>query len=72
MSTTRSRGMPIGDNSKSRTRDIMPQTGDRFNDLYTLAKKLQQKPKSDKTTEEIEFEKAQTECTFQPNIERLP
>jgi hypothetical protein len=44
--------------------------GDRFNDLYNLARRLQQKPKQDKTTEQIEFEKAQGELTFQPNAER--
>lgn len=60
-----------GENSKSRQRDMLPQTGDRFNDLYTLAKKLQQKPKQDKTTEEIEFEKASGQCTFAPNIARI-
>jgi hypothetical protein len=43
---------------------------DRFNDLYNLARRIQQRPKQDKTTEQIEFEKAQKELTFQPNVER--
>ena len=45
-------------------------SGDRFNELYTLAKRLQSRPKTDKTTEEIEFEKAREECTFIPNAKR--
>lgn len=44
--------------SNSRTRDYIGSGGDRFNDLYNLAKRMHQKPKVDKTTEEIEYEKA--------------
>ena len=73
MSSQRSHGAPLGgESSKSRQRGLMPQTGDRFNDLYTLAKKLQQRPKEDKTSEEIEYEKNAGQCTFAPNIQRLP
>lgn len=45
-------------------------SGERFNELYNLAKRLQTRPKTDKTTEEIEFEKAREECTFAPNLKR--
>lgn len=45
----------------------MSNTGDKFNDLYNLAKRLHAKPKKDKTAEEVEFEKFKEECTFAPN-----
>jgi hypothetical protein len=48
----------------------MTQTGDKFNDLYMLGKKLNKRQKEDKTTEEIEFERNKDECTFAPNKDR--
>jgi hypothetical protein len=33
----------------------MPSSGDKFNDLYELGKRLNKMPKCEKTTEEIEF-----------------
>eukprot|EP00347_Sterkiella_histriomuscorum_P024180 403332030 len=60
----------VSNTSKSRTRDY-GSSGDRFNDLYNLAKRMQQKPKTDKTTEEIEFEKAKDECSFAPNRNKV-
>lgn len=45
----------------------MEQTGDIFNDLYVLSKKIEFiKPKQDKTTIDYEFEKNKEECTFKP------
>ena len=58
-------------NSKTRSRDLMSNTGDKFNDLYNLAKRLHAKPKKDKTSEEVEFEKFKEECTFAPNSQRV-
>lgn len=47
----------------------MEQTGDKFNDLYVLSKKIDfLKPKKDKTAVEIDFEKQRGECTFTPNL----
>lgn len=62
----RSSVAPRGEASKSKTRDYSL-TGDRCSDLYNLAKRLQMKPKIDKTTEEIEYERAKEECVFAPN-----
>ncbi len=45
----------------------MSSTGDKFNDLYSLSKRLQSKPKQDRTSEEIEYEKYRNECTFAPS-----
>ena len=42
-------------------------TGDRCFDLYQLSV-IKRKEKQDKTTEEVEFEKAKEELTFQPNL----
>lgn len=56
--------------SKTRSRELMPQTGDKFNDLYELGKKLNKLPKQEKTTEEIEYERSKNECTFAPNCKR--
>ncbi len=44
-------------------------TGDKCEDLYQLSI-IKQKKKLDKTTEEIEFEKAKQELTFQPNLSK--
>lgn len=55
---------------KLRSRDIMPSTGNKFNDLYLLSKNLKTKQTQEKTTEEIEFERAREECTFTPNVKR--
>lgn len=47
----------------------MEQTGDKFNDLYVLSKKIEfLKPKKDKTAVEIDFEKNRNDCTFTPNL----
>jgi hypothetical protein len=43
----------------------MPNTGNKFNDLYELSKKLQPlKEKADKTTNDYEFEKMKDDCSF--------
>ena len=53
--------------SKIRSRELMPNTGNKFNDLYELSKNLQQHKKNiDKSTVEYEFEKSKDECTFKP------
>jgi hypothetical protein len=49
----------------------MSHSGDRFNDLYNLAKRMQQKPRQDKTSEEIEYEKNKDECVFAPNRNKI-
>lgn len=49
----------------------MPNTGNKFNDLYELSKNIRQiKINNDKTTEEYEFEKNKTELTFKPQINK--
>jgi hypothetical protein len=48
----------------------MPTSGDKFNDLYELGKRINMIPKAEKTTEEIEFERSKNECTFIPNCKR--
>ena len=57
--------------SKTRSKDLMPSSGDKFTDLYLLSKKLKSLPKQEKTSEELEFEKNKEECTFAPNCKRL-
>ncbi len=42
-------------------------TGDKCFDLYQLSV-IKRKEKQDRTTEEVEFEKAKEELTFQPNL----
>ena len=55
------------DPRKFKSKDLMEQTGDIFNDLYVLSKKIEFiKPKQDKTTIDYEFEKSKEECTFKP------
>lgn len=50
----------------------MEQTGDIFNDLYVLSKKIEFiKPKQDKTTIDYEFEKNKEECTFKPETKSI-
>lgn len=44
-------------------------SGDKCAELYSKAKIS--KNKSDKTTEEIEYERNKSECTFAPKLERL-
>lgn len=47
----------------------MESTGDKFNDLYVLSKKIDfLRPKKDKTTVEVDFEKNRSDCTFTPNL----
>lgn len=46
------------DPMKFKSKDLMEQTGDKFNDLYVLSKKIDfLKPKKDKSTADLEFEK---------------
>ena len=52
-----------------KSKDLMEQTGDVFNDLYVVSKKIEFiRPRVDKTANEIEFEKGRGECTFRPDI----
>lgn len=54
---------------KFRSKDLMEQTGNKFNDLYLLSKKIDFiKPKRDKSTDEIEYQKNKEECTFVPSL----
>ena len=54
---------------KLRTKDIMPNTGNKCIDLYELSKNLQKiKKPSDKNTIDYEFEKNRDQCTFMPII----
>ena len=49
----------------------MEQTGDKFNDLYVVSKKIDfLRPKVGKTSNELEYEKSKNECTFQPKINK--
>ena len=49
----------------------MESTGDKFNDLFILSKKIDfVKPKRDKSTQDIEFEKSKEECTFRPVLDK--
>lgn len=58
-------GSPSG--AKIRSKDLMPQTGDKCKDLYLLSKNLKQiRTNQDRTTEEVEFSKQAPECTFKP------
>ena len=59
------------DPMKFKSKDLMEQTGDKFNDLYVVSKKIDFiRPKVDKSSAEYEFEKSRTECTFKPNLEK--
>ena len=59
------------DPMKFKSKDLMEETGDKFNDLYVLSKKIDFiKPKRDKSSQELEFEKAKDECTFKPKVRR--
>lgn len=53
-----------------RSKDLMPKTGNKFNDLFSLGKIMaeQKKDYQEKSTAEYEFEKAARECTFKPQI----
>ncbi len=44
--------------SKIRSREVMQNSGDKFNELYNLAKKLHKQPREDRTSEEVEFIKS--------------
>jgi|LauGreDrversion4_2_1035121.scaffolds.fasta_scaffold162408_2 hypothetical protein len=47
----------------------MPNSGNKFNDLYELSKIMKnQKKKEDKSTEQYEFEKHKSHLTFKPTI----
>jgi len=49
----------------------MENTGNKFNDLYELSKKLKQHQiKTDKTNQDYEYEKSKDQCTFTPNLLR--
>lgn len=59
------------DPMKFKSKDLMEETGDKFNDLYVLSKKIDfLKPKRDKSSQELEYEKAKDECTFKPKVRR--
>lgn len=45
-------------------------SGDKCYDLYQMSR-VKQKSKMDKTRDEYDFEKAQNECTFQPNTQKV-
>jgi hypothetical protein len=52
-----------------KSKDLMESTGNKFNDLFVLSKKIEFiKPKRDKSTQDIEFEKGKEECTFRPAL----
>jgi hypothetical protein len=46
----------------------MPNSGNKHLDLFALAKKLQEEPKKDITTEHKEFERDKSECKFKPDL----
>ena len=49
----------------------MDSTGNKFSDLHAVAAKIHQvKPKKDKTTNELDYEKEGSECFFQPQISK--
>ena len=53
---------------KYRSKDLICPTGDKHSDLYSVSKKIEfLRPKVDRKTEEIEYEKNKNECTFKPN-----
>jgi len=53
--------------SKVRSRELMPNTGNKFNDLFELSKKMQPyREKQDKSLVDYEYEKSRDECTFKP------
>ena len=65
------RVMKNQDPMKFKSKDLMEQTGDKFNDLFVLSKKIDfLKPRRDRSTEDLEFERGREECTFQPKISR--
>ncbi len=49
---------------KTRSRELMPKTGNKCEDLYLLSKKLQRNQNEGRTGEEAEYEKQKDECTF--------
>lgn len=49
--------------SKIRSRELMPNSGNKFNDLHELSKHILNN-KNDKPANEYEFEKSRDECTF--------
>jgi len=56
---------------KFKSKDLMEQTGDKFNDLYVVSKKINfLKPQIGKTRDELDYEKNRSECTFQPRINK--
>jgi hypothetical protein len=58
---------------KLRSKDLMPQTGNKFNDLFELSKNMKQiKNLTDRTTIEVEYEKNKGQCTFKPHINHNP
>lgn len=42
----------------------MPNTGNKFNDLFELSKKIKPLKSKDKNLDEFEYEKGKDECTF--------
>ena len=54
---------------KYKSKDLIKSTGDKHSDLHALSKRLEFiKPKRDKSTHDIEFEKSKEECTFKPTL----
>ena len=52
-----------------KSKDLMEQTGDVFNDLYVLSKKIDFiRPRVDKTGNDIEYEQERNQCTFKPDL----
>ena len=58
--------------SRVRSKDIMPQTGDKCKDLFDLSKHIiNKRDKTDKTRDDYDFERNKDECTFTPNVVRV-
>jgi hypothetical protein len=56
---------------KFQSRDLMDSTGNKFSDLHAVAAKIDQvKPRKDKTSNELDYEKEGSECFFQPQISK--
>lgn len=58
--------------NKTRSRELMPHSGNKHQDLYELSKIMKERKRMarDKTTIEYEFEKHQKDCTFKPQINK--
>lgn len=56
--------------AKLRSKDLMPQTGNKCNDLFELSKQIRQIKgnNTDRTTIDLDYEKNKAQCTFKPKI----